>query len=311
MRFNFLLGMLAAGLVAVPVQAQTTQTFYACYVPEVGAMYMIRLSGLPNECLSTNHQEISWTEGTTVADGSITTAKLADGAVTTAKIADGAVTAAKLDTGAVDIPDGSITTEKLADAAVTTPKLANSAVTTAAIADQAVSTSKLTSGAVTGGKLASDAVTGSHVADGSLAAADLAANSVGSSELVDGGVAAADIQDGAVTNAKIGSDVPLPPATCSTDQIIKWDGSVWVCADPVSISGWEIVTNTVSGSSGTVACPTGKVVLGGGYEGGSSGSQATHVDRPIQIATDQWGWEMQSGLSQTWTIYAICAEASP
>src|SRR5204863_2444466 len=76
-------------LLTWPAAAQTPTTFHACYVPSVGAMYMIKLTGLPPGCLAAAHVEVSWTEGGTSADGSITTAKLADGAVTTVKLADG------------------------------------------------------------------------------------------------------------------------------------------------------------------------------------------------------------------------------
>lgn len=44
------------------------QTFDACYVPEVGALYLINLSGLPTECLSTDHVQVNWTEGGGVTD---------------------------------------------------------------------------------------------------------------------------------------------------------------------------------------------------------------------------------------------------
>ncbi len=99
-------GLLGAGLatiallvgMAAPVAGQTT--FYACYVPAVGVLYIIELPGLPTDCLSPSHQKISWSEGT-VADGSITTAKLANSAVTGAKIADGTVATADLANGAV------------------------------------------------------------------------------------------------------------------------------------------------------------------------------------------------------------------
>lgn len=62
------------------------------------------------------------TGSVTIADGSITTAKLADGGVTTAKVADANVTAAKLANDAV-------TTPKILDDAVTAAKLANTSVT--------------------------------------------------------------------------------------------------------------------------------------------------------------------------------------
>jgi hypothetical protein len=77
-----------AALFAGPAGAQGT-TYTACYVPSVGAVYLIKRSGLPSACLSTAHVEFSWTEGGAVADGSVTTAKIVDGAVTTAKIAAG------------------------------------------------------------------------------------------------------------------------------------------------------------------------------------------------------------------------------
>ena len=46
--------LLTAGLasgVGIPLGAQTPQTVSACYVPAVGAIYMIKLPGLPQNCL--------------------------------------------------------------------------------------------------------------------------------------------------------------------------------------------------------------------------------------------------------------------
>ena len=151
---------LVAALHVEPATAQGT-TYYACYVPAVGAMYMIKLTGLPQACLSASHQQISWTEGV-VADGSITTAKLADGAVTSAKLAAGSVGSAQLATGAVgttQLADGGVATADLASSAVTGPKLATGAVGTTQLADGGVATADLADGAVTRVKLGSDAIT--------------------------------------------------------------------------------------------------------------------------------------------------------
>ena len=71
-----------------------------------------------------------------IADGSITTAKLADGAVTTIKIAD-----------------SNVTTAKIADSNVTTAKIANGNVTEAKIGTGAVTVDKIGSAAVTAAKL--------------------------------------------------------------------------------------------------------------------------------------------------------------
>jgi len=118
-------GLVAAlALAGVPGRAQAQQTFNACYVPSVGAIYLIKLAGLPSACLAVSHVAVSWTEGGAPPDGSVTTAKLANGAVTAPKLAAGAV-----NTG--HILDGTIVTADLADGAVTTTKLA--AGTTAAV----------------------------------------------------------------------------------------------------------------------------------------------------------------------------------
>lgn len=117
----------ALAFAATPGRAQTPQTFTACYVPTVGAIYLIKFTGLPTACLASGHVAFSWSESGSLTDGSVTAVKLADGAVITVKLADGAVTAAKLgsDVGSTILGDGSITTPKLADGAVNGTKLAN------------------------------------------------------------------------------------------------------------------------------------------------------------------------------------------
>jgi hypothetical protein len=83
-----------------------------------------------------------------VADGSVTTAKLASASVTTAKIADANVTAVKLSSDSVTtakITDAHVTTAKIADANVTSVKLSSDSVTTAKLADGAVTAAKLES----------------------------------------------------------------------------------------------------------------------------------------------------------------------
>jgi len=95
---SFVAGLVLAALhlLGVPGRAQTPQTFNACYVPSVGAIYLVGLTGLPGACLGPTHVAISWAQGGTLADGAVTTPKLADGAVTAAKIAPAAVGSTQL-----------------------------------------------------------------------------------------------------------------------------------------------------------------------------------------------------------------------
>jgi hypothetical protein len=79
---------------ATPLGAQVPATFNACYVPQVGAMYLINLPGLPAACLSSNHTPISWTDG--IPDGAVTIDKLADNSVGSPQLVNGSVTTGKL-----------------------------------------------------------------------------------------------------------------------------------------------------------------------------------------------------------------------
>jgi hypothetical protein len=66
------------------------QAINACYVPAVGAVYLVGLAGLSTTCIAQGHVSINLSSGGgTLGTGAVATANLADGAVTTAKIAAG------------------------------------------------------------------------------------------------------------------------------------------------------------------------------------------------------------------------------
>jgi len=46
-----------------PAATAQSSAFAACYVPQVGAMYLIKRTGLPSACLGPAHVEIGWTQG--------------------------------------------------------------------------------------------------------------------------------------------------------------------------------------------------------------------------------------------------------
>lgn len=79
----------------------------------------------------------------TIADGSVTNAKLASNAVTAAKVADSTITGNKIATGAV-------TAANLATNSVTAAEIANNAVGTGEILDLAVTSAKMADGAKLG-----------------------------------------------------------------------------------------------------------------------------------------------------------------
>ena len=54
--------------------------------------------------------------------------------------------------------------------------------------------------------------------------------------------------------------LPMPPTDCTTRQIIKWNGSAWVC------SSLTHVYKELSGVEGVIPCPAGKKVTGGGCD---------------------------------------------
>lgn len=60
--FTVLVGFAALSVTGDELAAQQT-TFNACRVPDVGAIYLIGVSGAPAQCLDPTHIQFSWTAG--------------------------------------------------------------------------------------------------------------------------------------------------------------------------------------------------------------------------------------------------------
>ena len=103
------------------------------------------------------------------------------------------------------VADGSISTAKIADDAVDADKLANS-INTAIAANTAKTTNATHTGDVTGSTsltIANDAVTTAKIADDAVTSAKIGANQVTTTEITVAGVQTVNIADDAVTFAKM------------------------------------------------------------------------------------------------------------
>ena len=109
----------------------------------------------------------------------------------------------------------------------------------------------------------------------------------------------------------------VPPRDCSKDQIIKWDGSAWVCASksivendcgsdgdkPACVRLCEAGTTVVSGGCYTSGAPT--------TDQGALGYLTAYESRPLPDLSGWHCFSFVSGLSEGtvtnyWKTYAIC-----
>ena len=94
----------------------------------------------------------------------------------------------------------------------------------------------------------------------------------------------------------------VPPRDCSTNQIIKWDGSTraWVC------SSSELVTREFLSLEdvGEASCPSGKTVIGGGCDFNSPANCSLTTSK----ATDDLsGWKCEAYGGSTCAVKEINA----
>jgi hypothetical protein len=220
----------------------------------------------------------------TIADGSITSAKIADGAIATTDLADAAVTPAKLFTGATadtpangeilsynsteskfewvaaptpTIADGSITSAKIADGTIATTDLADAAVTTIKLNDAAVTPAKLFTGATAdtpaNGEILSYNSTESKFEWVAAPTPTIADGSITSAKIADGTIASTDLADAAVTPAKLftGATADTP----ANGEILSYNSTEskfeWVAAPTPTIADGSITSAKIA--DGTIA----------------------------------------------------------
>ena len=101
----------------------------------------------------------------------------------------------------------------------------------------------------------------------------------------------------------------VPPRTCTTDQIIKWDGSAWVCA---SLSGPLLETVYVDCTAGFATPATCSASCSGGKQLVSGGCQFNYLKDAIYLQSTPNGNSWSCGIgdggagSHVDSAYAIC-----
>jgi hypothetical protein len=276
-------------LVQSPVAAQTT--FRACRVPDVGVIYMIGMSGGPNACLDASHVEFQWTEGGTIADGSITTALLADGAVTQAKL-DAGVTLplATSSVGTAQLADDAVTASKIADGAIATAELDLEAVTSAKIADGTIGASDLALQAVTSAAIFPAAITANHIAAGAVTTIGLVDLGISTADLADGVVTTDKLSDGGVTTAKLA--VPPRAAFSMGGGAVALTGTRQnIGGVPITVGGPGVVVVTATGMAEISGTSCSYIFYGISLNsGGAPQSQENFLNRPDFGATGVQTW---------------------
>jgi len=170
--------------------------------------------------------------GVSVADGSISTAKIADDAVTEDKLANAINTAIAANTaktsnathtgdvtGATEltIASGAVETGMIADDAVTAAKLANS-INTEIAANTAKVTNATHTGDVTGAKIADDSIDSEHIVDGSIDTAHIGDDQVTADKLANS--INTDIATGVTANTSANAALPKAGGTMTGDLIL-------------------------------------------------------------------------------------------
>ena len=151
----------------------------------------------------------STTAGASIADGSVTTAKIVNLAIETGKLATSAVTTDKLNALAVTaakVANSAIETAKIANLAVETGKLANLSVDASKVALNAITETKILNDSISTPKLQVNAVTADKILAGSITTVKLDALSVTSDKIFGGAVTTDKLDALSVTASKIATD---------------------------------------------------------------------------------------------------------
>lgn len=157
----------------------------------------------------------------------------------------------------------------------------------------------VSAGAATG-LSGSNTVYSDDIVDRSVTAADLGTNSVSRVKIQDNAVSGTEVIDGSITGADV-----------RDGSIVRQDLGLDVVSGVTKVSQFHQVAANQTGNF-TVACPEeAPVVLGGGYEWGSTTGFSASTSEPWYVDGQPNGWFVggTNGLPQAKNLYviAICA----
>lgn len=211
-------------------------------------------------------------EGLSLSSGSFS---IADGSVTSAKILDLTITSS-------DLASNSVSNIKIADTAVTVGKIADGAVTSIKIGTGAVSSTALASNSVSSPKIIDLSIVGADIADATITASKISSSGASSGTAL--------IYDGSSVAWRLPAHLALPLA----ETVSSTSDAFSITNSGSGRAGYLEVSNTTSTSSAL------KVVhRGQGKAGEFTIERANSVEKALYVGTNGMGAALQAHATGT------------
>ena len=141
--------------------------------------------------------------------------------------------------------------------------MANTKITADNIAANAITASSITDGTITAAKLAANSVDSDQYVDGSIDLIHMSANSVDSDQYVDGSIDTVHIADGAVTSAKLDTNIAIDSLVATTADVNGGtvDGTVIGGVTPAAAT-----FTTANDASGNIRSGRKNLIINGANE---------------------------------------------
>lgn len=195
------------------------------------------------------------------------------------------------------LPRDSVGTKQLRNRSVTEDELSNRAVITSKLATGAVTNSKIARGAITGSRVAADALGGAQIQEGALGPVPFALDA---------------------ESAKLAARASTADRAERADRSNRADGAA--VADSLARVEYETMEMSIpegGGRAADVACPSGRVAVGGGFwQTGDPGDLTFIADSAPGDERTSWRVVVfdaggPTGQPIPGDAYAVCLSAEP